>query len=236
MATRFCTHCGSPNDESMKFCVGCGTALGTVSTASPASPPASPASSASVSPPAIATVPAAPVTATPPSKSGGNALKFILIAVGIFAMFAVLGIGSCVFVTWRARRMFREHVRMNDSGSSITINTPQGEIKMGQRSRPAGRGDIGGVPPYPGSTPVEGGAELSFGNMGEIAGQQYETPDSVENVVAFYKGKFAPRLNVVEDEGQYRLALADENTGVTTIDVHRDGGKTVIFIGHMGKK
>ena len=154
----------------------------------------------------------------------------------IIAMLAVLGIGSCVFVTWRARRIFREHVRMNDSGSSITINTPQGEIKMGQRSRPAGRGDIGGVPPYPGSTPVEGGAELSFGNMGEIAGQQYETPDSVENVVAFYKGKFAPRLNVVENEGQYRLALADENTGVTTIDVHRDGGKTVIFIGHMGKK
>jgi hypothetical protein len=141
-----------------------------------------------------------------------------------------------VFVTWRARRMLREHVRMNESGSSITINTPQGEIKMGQRSGLAHRAAIGGVPPYPGSTPVEGGAELSFGNAGEIAGQQYETPDPVEKVVGFYKERFAPHLNLVENDGQYRLALADENTGVTTIDVHRDGAKTVVFIGHMGRK
>ena len=162
----------------------------------------------------------------------------VLLVVGIFAAFAVLGIASCVLVAWRARNMVREHVRLNGSGSSLAINTAQGEIKMGQRTGALPNAQIGGVPPYPGSTPVEGGSELSFGGLGEIAGQQYETSDPVDKVVEFYRARFTSRLNVVENEGQYRLALSDQSQGVTTIDVHRDdgSGKTVIFIGHIGRK
>jgi hypothetical protein len=165
-------------------------------------------------------------------------MKVVLLVVGIFAAFAVLGIASCVLVAWRARNMVREHVRLNGSGSSLAINTAQGEIKMGQRTGALPNAQIGGVPPYPGSTPVEGGSELSFGGLGEIAGQQYETSDPVDKVVEFYRARFTSRLNVVENEGQCRLALSDQSQGVTTIDVHRDdgSGKTVIFIGHIGRK
>src|SRR5205085_2399744 len=90
--------------------------------------------SASGAPPAGVSAIAASASVAPPARSGTSAMKVVLIVVGIFAVFAVLGIASCVFVAWQARDMVREHVRVNGSGSSLTINTPQGEIKMGQRA------------------------------------------------------------------------------------------------------
>ena len=82
------------------------------------------------------------------------------------------------------------------------------------------------------------GAEFSFGSKGGISSQEYLTPDPVEKVVEFYKGKYGDQLSVIESEGHYRLALGERGgEQVTTIDISADEetGKTKIFIAHIGK-
>lgn len=218
---RFCTSCGTVLEGDGGFCTKCGAK------ATPSAPAASPR------------IPGAPPP--PPARQGGSALKIFLIIVGVFAGLSVLGVGSCLYIGYLAKQKVEEVVKTDlagEPGHSVTIKTPDGELRLGDRTDKPATASVGGVPPYPGSQPLEGGAELSFGGLAVLAGQEYETPDSPEQVVAFYKEKFASGLTIVESDGQFRLMLTDPaKEGVTTIDIQReeDRNRTKILIAHMGK-
>ena len=94
----FCTKCGSALGDDVRFCLQCGTPVG--------SPPAAAQGPA---PPAPAGAQAAgPTPGTAPAKSGSTALKIIVGLLAFFALVTLLGIGSCVYVGYRVRKRARE--------------------------------------------------------------------------------------------------------------------------------
>lgn len=222
---RFCTHCGSPAEESLKFCPQCGTQL---------SAPTPPVAAAPAS-----TRPAAPVAAgapaAAPAKSGSPILKIILALIGFFVLVSMLGIGACVYVAYKARQkaaQFTEAARR----SAPSFGTPEIRMEKGGKGSEAAASATQDVPPYPGSTPTQGGGELSAGGLGGISGQEFETSDPTEKVVAFYKDKFGSKINIELSEGNARFTLVT-SSGVTTVQVTRDedAGKTRIRISRIGR-
>ncbi|MBI1983870.1 MAG: hypothetical protein HYS61_06700 [Acidobacteria bacterium] len=164
-------------------------------------------------------------------------VKIVLIVVSIFAVITVASIGACVYIGYRAKQRLEQTIKVDEAGKSITLKTPQGDIRLGESLGGEGR-SIGGIPPYPGSTPVNQGAEFSVGGKGLISGQEYVTSDSVEEVVAFYKEKLGPKASVMEYEGKFQLTHAeDEGGGISVVHVSSDEetGDTKILVSYMGK-
>jgi len=218
-------------EESQQFCAKCGAQAG-----APAGAP-----QAAAAPPAVAAPP--PTSATPapvaaaPKKGTSPLLKIILIVVGIFAFVTVASTGACVYIGYRAKQTLNETIQVDEAGKGITLKTPKGDIRLGESSGGEGK-SIGGIPPYPGATPVNKGAELSLGGKDFISGQEYVTSDSVEEVVNFYKEKLGPKTSVMEYEGKFQLTHTDaEDEGISIVHVSRDEetGDTKILVSHMGK-
>jgi hypothetical protein len=225
---RFCTKCGSPVGDGLSFCMNCGAQV--------AAPPPAPAVSQPVGTGSPA--PAAAVAPSAPAKGTSPVVKIILVIAGIFVFITVASIGTCVYVGYRAKRAVERTIQMDESGKSIKIQTPQGEIKLGEH--PTKEGDtVAGVPIYPGATALEGGGQFSFGDKFQIGGQDYLTTDPVDKVVDFYKEKLGSEMSVAESDGHYRLSVERgdaKHSGVVTIDVFADeeSGKTKITIAHLG--
>lgn len=229
----FCANCGSPMVEGQSFCGKCGAKVGAQAAPPPAAATPPPASAAP--PPATPTAP--PGVAPAAKKAGSPVLKIVLIVVAIFAFFTVASIGACVYVGYRAKQRLDQTIKVDEAGKAITLKTPKGDIRLGERAGGEAR-SIGGVPPYPGSTPVNKGAAFSVGDKDLISGQEYVTSDSVEEVVAFYKQKLGPKTSVTEYDGRFQLTHQDEDEeSITVVHVNRDEetGDTKIFISHMGE-
>ncbi len=88
---RFCTNCGTALGDDVRFCLQCGTPVG--------SPPAA-------APAASQAAAVGPVAA--PAKSGNTALKIIVALLAFFALVTLLGVGSCVYLSYRVRKRARE--------------------------------------------------------------------------------------------------------------------------------
>ena len=85
----FCTYCGSTMDPNSHFCTKCGKQVSAAVTGTAATPAASP-----VTPPQSYTPPAAAQTYNPQAqpKSGGGAMKIVLIVLGVLVAIGRLGI------------------------------------------------------------------------------------------------------------------------------------------------
>ncbi|MGA9059242.1 MAG: zinc ribbon domain-containing protein [Terriglobia bacterium] len=94
----FCTKCGSPIGDDVRFCLQCGTPVAPPPTAAQGPAPAAPA--------VVGAAGAAPGAA--PAKSGSAAVKIIVGLLAFFALVTLLGIGSCVYVGYRVRKRARE--------------------------------------------------------------------------------------------------------------------------------
>ncbi len=231
---KFCTRCGSPVEETLKFCPKCGAQLGALSAPAPAAAGATPTARPPAQPPAGA------AAGAPAAKAGSPILKIILIVLGLFAFVTVVGIGSCFYVGYRVKKKAEEvkqTFKVDESGKSVTINTPSGAITLGEKKGgEAAKTATVDVPPYPGSTPTEGGGGISVGGQGGFSTQEYVTADPVDKVLTFYKDKFGSRINIVEAEGNAEFTLMTSN-GMNTVTITRDAdaGKTKISIAHVGK-
>ena len=87
---RFCTKCGTALGDDVRFCLQCGTPV--------ASPPAA----------APAGLQAAAAPGAAPAKSGSAAVKIIVGLLAFFALVTLLGVGSCVYLSYRVRKRARE--------------------------------------------------------------------------------------------------------------------------------
>jgi hypothetical protein len=100
---QFCTKCGTPAPgDSVKFCPKCGQAFASQASTPSASQQsaAAPAQAAPAAPP-----PAAAPVAAAASSSGGLA-KILIAVVGVFVFIGVLGVGTCVYVGYKAKQKF----------------------------------------------------------------------------------------------------------------------------------
>lgn len=88
---------------------------------------------------------------------------------------------------------------------------------------------------YPGATATQSGGSMSFGGIG-VSGQEYETSDAVDTVVAYYRGKFGPKAMMMQSEGKTQFTVTGSN-GITTVIIEREegAGKTKISISSIKK-
>ena len=126
---------------------------------------------------------------------------------------------------------------MEEGGKSFKIQTPQGEIKVGEQP-PSGGAAASEIPPYPGAQAVEGGGQLSFGDNMKLGAQEFLTDDSADKVADFYKEKLGPRLQVMAAAGRYHLSLTsndEQHPSMVNVDIGADeeSGKTKITITNM---
>ena len=222
---QFCTNCGSPVGENLKFCPQCGAQLGA---------PAAPAPAAAST--ARATAPGAPsAAAVAPAKKGSPVLKIVLIVVGFFVVLGIAGTAATVYFVYKAKQKVSSMVETAKTMGSGK-GTPEVHLEKGGEGSEAAASATVDVPPYPGSTATEGGGELSLGGIGGMSGQEFETSDPVDKVVAFYKEKFGSKIKFQESEGNVVFQLTTSK-GLTTVTITRDedAGKTKINIARIGK-
>lgn len=99
----FCGKCGAPLMG--KFCGSCGATVAEATASASPVETAAPDSGAGVTPTPVSPVAAAPTyTAPAASSSGGSVLKIVLIVLGVFLFLGLLGMGSCVYVAYRAKQ------------------------------------------------------------------------------------------------------------------------------------
>ena len=206
----FCSKCGSELSADTKFCQSCGTPKGVVS-----EPVAEGA--------AVPAAAAAPVVTAPSS----NAIKVILIVVGAVVVLGVLSAAAVMFGLWRVSKS----VNVDRSGR-VTITTPGGKISSGQTPAKLSESEVG-APIYPGAISAEGGFKFGAAN-GSMATYAFKSPDSVQQVLAFYRDKFGPKTSVVEtSDGALVTAAKNDNEGImVTIGRDESDGKTSITITH----
>lgn len=225
---QFCTKCGSPMAEGIQFCTSCGATVGQPQAAM-ARPPAPAA-------PAPIAAPAAVPAGTP--SSGSPIVKIILIVLALFMFLGILGMGSCLYIGYRAKQ------RLNQFQRQVTTSFPMPsgtrEVHT-QPSSPAGSANVQtgavvdtGVPVYPGAVPAGGSGQMSLGTT-TVKTQQYLSDDSVDKVVAFYKEKI-PAAQVIQS-GNQAAVQSFGSGGVLTIGISPDSssGKTKIAISNMTK-
>lgn len=228
---KFCTKCGSPVEEVLKFCPKCGNALAQAAAPSPVVAP--PLSTPVPSPPVAAVpAPSAPA-ATAPAKSGSPVLKIVLAVVGVIVLISLLGVGACIFGIYKARqrmRQFEQTAKITHSFGTPEVTAEKGE-KTPEQTPAAVPDDL----LYPGATATASGGSMSFGGIG-VSGQEYETPDPVSTVVAFYRGKFGSKALIQETGGRTQFTVTGSN-GLTTVIIEREEGaeKTKISISSIKK-
>jgi len=239
---KFCTSCGNSVGDDQKFCNKCGTPTGAspasaaaASTPPPAAAPGDVAPISTAAPVAAKPVVAAPVAAAP--KKGGSAVKIIVAIVGFLALISVLAIGSCFYIGYQVKQKAKAIITEASSTSGpSTSGTPELHLSEGGAGSSAEAAATVDVPPYPGSTATSTGGQLSAGLTGAASAQEYETDDSVDKVVSFYKDKFGSKINIREADGNavfYYLS----SRGMTTVTITRDEetGKTKINMARIGK-
>jgi hypothetical protein len=155
--------------------------------------------------------------------------------VGIVVLFGAIGTVTCVYFAYKAKQRLTGMVETAKTMSGRE-GTPEISLEKGGEGSEAAATATAEVPPYPGSTATEGGGQFSFGGQGGISSQEYETADTVEQVVAFYKDKLGSKIRVQESEGSARFTYTSKN-GLSTVTITRDAEaeKTKITIGRIGK-
>lgn len=100
----FCGKCGAP--VTGKFCGKCGAAIAEPGAATPPveAPPVGQTTVAPAVSPTAATPTAATYTAPAAQPAGGSAVKIILAVLGVFVFLGLLGMGSCLYIGYRAKQ------------------------------------------------------------------------------------------------------------------------------------
>ncbi len=221
---RFCTQCGSPAEEALRFCPKCGAQL--AAAAAPAQAPAAQATP---------TIGAPTGAAAAPAKKGSPVLKIVLLVLGVFVLVGILSAAAGIYFLYKAKQKVSGMIEAAKTVSSA-VGTPEVQIRKGGAGSAAAASATVDVPSYPGSAPTSSGGGISLGSLGGVSGQEFETSDPVEKVLDFYKEKFGSKISIVQSEGNATFSLKVGNA-VTTVTITRDeeAGKTKINIARMGK-
>jgi hypothetical protein len=171
----------------------------------------------------------------PSAQKGSPILKIIVAIVAFFVLITVAGIGTCVYIAYKAKQkvtQFAEAART----PTTRAGTPEIRMEKGGEGSEAAAAATEEVPPYPGATATKGGGTLSFGGMGGFSAQEYVTDDTMDKVLAFYKEKLGSKLQLHESEGKAMFQVSTKK-GLTTVTIVPDekAGKTKITISRIGK-
>ena len=216
----FCTKCGAAISAETQFCTACGAPTA----AAPANPSAYPAAYPPAYPPA-----AYPPPAAAPPNSGSSAVKVILVIVGVIVGLGILGVAIFSFTVWRVAR----GIHVDGPNGQVTVNTPGGTFTANE-AQTFTASELG-TDIYPGAQSGHGSMKMDLPTGSMMTGV-FVTPDSKDQVVAFYKSKFGSGASVYDTANSALLTLnktQQEAVMVTvTANSSQDGGKTRISIVH----
>jgi len=174
-----------------------------------------------------AAVVAQPIIA-PPAKSGGGALKIVLIVVGIIVALGILGLGIIGFIGYRIAK--NVHV---DPNGRMTMSTPMGTITTTPIEN-LSAAELG-VEIYPGAESTHGSMRMEMPNGSGVTGA-FLTSDSPAQVLAFYKDKLGSAAPVKSLFGSSTLHLKINPQEFVEVRISTSSnlnkGKTRILISH----
>jgi hypothetical protein len=174
-------------------------------------------------------VPSQPLAA--PAKSGGSALKIVLIIVAVIVGLGILGVGAITYVVYRAAHAF--HVTGTGDNAHVTMNVPGVNISANTGDN-FSASDLG-TDIYPGATAGKGGMRMSLPS-GSMVTAVFVTPDSKDQVVSFYKSKFGSDVSVFDEANGAMITAqkSKQESVMVTVNANKSeyDGKTQITIVH----
>jgi len=213
----FCNKCGTTITQGTRFCSKCGAPI--LASAFPAS---SPTASASIPNQAATTPPPAP-----PQSS--NALKIVLIIVGVILVIGILGVGTLTFVGLRIAK----HTHVKQEGEHVKVETPFGTVESTKDPEQAAK-DLG-IDIYPGAEVRQNGAaSATLGSLHSV-NAEFESDDPVDKVCSFYKSKF-PNATVNSSDEHHCTIVSASPPNVITINVEPNGGGSRFQVSSVAKK
>jgi ribosomal protein L40E len=199
----FCTKCGAQLPSDKQFCASCGAAA--------------PAQTSAVQP------------TTAPAKSGGSAVKIILIIVAVIVGLGLIGVGVAGYTVYRVSRA----IHGNGTTNTMTLTTPEGKVNL-NTNETYSASDLG-TDIYPGAQSIHGGMRMELPTGSMVTGV-FVTSDSKDQVVAFYKTKFGSGASTFDTSDGAILTLPkgqQESVMVTiTAKPSQNDGKTKVVIVH----
>ncbi len=203
----FCNSCGASLPDGTKFCNKCGAAV----TGAP-----------------VMTAPAAGAPPAVPAKSGGGALKIILIIVGIIVLVAIIGMVTCGV----AIRHFANKARVHQDGDNVKVETPFGSMESSKDPSKAAA-DLG-IDIYPGAeVQKDGASSATFGSIHTVTAM-FTSSDSMDKVCSFYKEKFPNAMASTADDNHCTL-VTNDNKNMVTINVESTGGGSKFQVTNVTK-
>jgi hypothetical protein len=215
----FCNSCGANIVPGTRFCNKCGAAILASSL-----PPVATTPAVGSAPPS----PSTPPVATSAPASGGDALKAILIVVGVIVLVGILGITSLAFFAWHVGHRTRVH----QEGGNMKVETPFGTVQTTKDPQEAARNL--GVDIYPGAEiSKEGATSATLGGIHTVA-LNLESTDPLDQVCGFYKPKF-PNAMVVSADANQCTIVSNDQKNMITINAKAENGRTRIVITNVSK-
>ena len=163
-----------------------------------------------------------------PAKSGGGALKIILIVVAIIVGLGILGLGVIGFIGYRIAK--NVHV---DPNGRMTMSTPMGTITTTPVDN-LSAAELG-VEIYPGAESTHGSMRMEMPNGSGVTGA-FLTSDSPAQVLAFYKDKLGSAATVRSLFGSTTVHLKINRQEFVEVRIssnsNLNNGKTRILISH----
>jgi hypothetical protein len=215
----FCNKCGTTITQGTRFCSKCGAPI--LASAFPASSPTASASNPNQ--------PATPPPSPAPPQGSSNALKVVLIVVGVILVIGVLGVGALTFVGLRIAK----HTHVKQEGEHVKVETPFGTVESTKDPEQAAK-DLG-IDIYPGAEVRQNGAaSATLGNLHSV-NAEFESDDPVDKVCSFYKSRF-PNATVNTSDEHHCTIVSALPPNVITINVEPNGDGSRFQVSSVAKK
>ena len=203
----FCNSCGATLEAGAKFCNKCGAV--------------NPGMAGS------ATSATQPGAAAAPQES--NALKIVLVIVGVLVVLFIAGVGTTAFLAWRIAK----HTRVENRNGNVRVQTPFGTVESTQDPAEVARNL--GVDMYPGAHVIKGdSANVSFGGMHTVSAA-FDTDDPIDKVATFYKSAL-PGANVSESSADHYSIVSSRGNKMITVNLESSGSGTHVQISSVSGK
>jgi hypothetical protein len=217
----FCNSCGTTITQGTRFCSKCGAPI--LASGFPSSTPAG------TTQPPPATPSSVPPSVAPPTQNN-NALKIVLVVIGVIIVIGALGIGVLTVVGLHIAK----NTRVRHEGDQVKVETPFGTVESSKDPDQVARNL--GVDIYPGAeVQKDGAASASFGNLRTV-NATFQSSDSDDKVCSFYKSRFPSAAVSTSEENHCTIVSNTTPPNVVTINIEANGGGSRIQISSVTKK
>jgi len=209
----FCNKCGANITQGTRFCNKCGAPI--LASGFQGSEPVP--------------TPPTPAPPQPPAQGSNNALKVVLIVIGVIIVAGALGIAALTFVGLHIAK----RSRVTHEGDNVKVQTPFGTVETSKDPEQVAKNL--GIDIYPGAEVQKDSAgSATFGNL-QTVNATFKSSDSVDKVCSFYKSRF-PNANVSTSDESHCTIVSNASPNVVTINVEPSAGGSKFQISSVTRK